>query len=235
LALSDDEQQERAPSSSSSLPQDHAQSPDPVSPLPTSEAVHSPSLNDSPIGTDTTQSPMEQGEPLGEEEAETSFVTQVPDVTIGQEDEDPITAGSKEGPPSLPDPSLEQELPPTPREDDPGSTHPVYLGSFLARLEIRWNETCKELDRCAVLAEDKSLQPEEMARYRERCAWLQGQERSLREDLRRFTPMPPIPSDPDVAAYVAAQHEASVAHYKAAVAYHETLRAYWSRPPNTRR
>ncbi|KAK3834601.1 MAG: hypothetical protein J3R72DRAFT_452291, partial [Linnemannia gamsii] len=102
--------------------------------------------------------------------------------------------------------------------------HPIQIGNFLGQLEIRWNETCKDLDKIAQLASDFSLPQDQLEWCRNRCAYLQGQERSLRHDIRRLTPLPPlplIPEDPNLVAY-------HVAYQAAATAYSETVRAYWN-------
>ncbi|KAK5821565.1 hypothetical protein F5H01DRAFT_337419 [Linnemannia elongata] len=105
------------------------------------------------------------------------------------------------------------------QEDLSRSTQPAQVGQFLARLEIYWNETVSELTLVGQKANDLSLPQEHLQWYRKRCADLQNQERSLRDDIRRFTPPPPTQMDHHLAAY-----------QEALAAYREALRLYGAQP-----
>ncbi|KAK3843509.1 MAG: hypothetical protein J3R72DRAFT_489393 [Linnemannia gamsii] len=89
--------------------------------------------------------------------------------------------------------------------------------TFLAQLEQRWHETYEKLNQaeqaCNIISRispDITLDRFHVEKARNRYAYFQKQESSLREDIRRLTPRP---MDPHLQAY------------------REMLREYWSQSP----
>ncbi|KAF9082979.1 hypothetical protein BGX29_003461 [Mortierella sp. GBA35] len=168
-----------------------------------------------PATVPVPQSPPQPGssseheDSSGEDEANTTFVTPHPvdSSDSASDNDDPVPVGPK------------QTLP-TFFQDPPSTTSSDHLERHLAQLEARWNETCEELQETARKAEDTFSSPDMLEWHRRRCQWLQGQERSLREDIRRLIP---LPSDPNLMPV-----------HTAWTTYNETLRLYWSQHPYQR-
>ncbi|KAF9271720.1 hypothetical protein BGZ88_005710, partial [Linnemannia elongata] len=159
----------------------------------------------------------EQDATSDNEEANTTIYTQQPlDNLDSDKEENPVLVGLRKAMPSLPLSSATEDRP---AQGNVASSHSAQVGNFLAQLEIRWQETYDELTKIAQIAGDSLLPQDHLNWYRSRCAYLQGQERSLRDDIRRLTPTPPPPIEPHLRAY-----------HEALTAYGEALRLYWSRP-----
>ncbi|KAK3832818.1 MAG: hypothetical protein J3R72DRAFT_425101 [Linnemannia gamsii] len=204
---------------------------------------HSPAFSTirSPPNRLATEEPLTESDAASADEANTSFVTQHPiEIPESVNEENSIPSPSAESIPHIPEPTdeensaqppladgipqtMEQEQEPHLLVQDilPGPANPAEVGGILARLEIRWNETYQEMNEAARKANDLSLPLEQLEWYRHYYANLQGQEHSLRDDIRRLTPMAPPPTDPNMQAYL-----------EVLAAYGETLRAYLTRPPH---
>ena len=99
--------------------------------------------------------------------------------------------------------------------------HPLDVGNLLARYEIQWIETCREMKEVAARASDATLPAEVVIWAQERCRSLQLQEAGLRAAMAKLIP-PPV--DPNLKAY-------QDAYMATATAYHATMRAYFERQP----
>ncbi|KAK3805711.1 MAG: hypothetical protein J3R72DRAFT_421777 [Linnemannia gamsii] len=128
------------------------------------------------------------------------------------------------------DPALIHDTPPPSDQTTPtiaqnsssGPSQAIQVGTFLAQLEIRWRETYEELHRLERLESFCTLSRPLQDRNRARRAYLQEQERSLRADIVRFTPLPPLPTDPQIHAY-----------QEALAAFGEVIRQYFAQKPSS--